>query len=121
MSSNNQNHSRHGGARQGAGRKKGSKDRVTVGGILDALDQRTGGQAYEDILIEDFLNSRLSGDTQLTHKYHTLLSNKFVATLNEIVVDDPNDLVKTKLLAFEAALNSIASINNTEDKDNAID
>jgi hypothetical protein len=103
--------------RPGAGRPKGSKDRVTVGGILDALDARTGGQSYEDILIEDFLASRLSNDAQLTHKYHTLLSNKFIANLNEVMLEDNTEIVSAKQLAFAEAIKQI--INKDKDDDNA--
>lgn len=110
-----------GGVRTGAGRPKGSKDRVTISGILDALDNRTGGQTYEDILIEDFLNSRLNGDTQLTHKYHTLLSNKFVANLNEINIEDNTSLIEGKQTAFIEAIKSVIAINNSKDVNNASD
>ena len=127
--SNNQKESKtdgRGGVRPGAGRKKGAKDRVTVGGILEALDARTGGQSYEDILVEDFLSARLMGDTMLTHKYHTLLSNKFVANLNEITVEEVGDGVDGKIAAFHeaikalTALNSTEHINNTKDTNHAI-
>jgi hypothetical protein len=112
--------SSRGGVRPGAGRPKGAKDRVTVSGILDALETRTGGQSYEDILIEDFLNSRLNGDSQLTHKYHTLLSNKFIANLNEITVEEVGDMIEAKKVAFREAILAL-NINNVEDNTNATD
>ena len=92
--------SSRGGARPGAGRPKGAKDRVTVSGILEALDTRTNGRTYEELLVEDFVNARLDGDTQLVHKYHTLLSNKFVANLNDIVVEEVGDEVEGKRTAI---------------------
>jgi hypothetical protein len=109
-----------GGARAGAGRPKGAKDRVTVSGILEALDTKTG-RNYEEILIEDFIKARLDGDTQLVHKYHTLLSNKFVANLNDIVVENIGDLTSDKESAFLAALNSLNNINKTKDNEDAPD
>jgi hypothetical protein len=111
--------SSRGGVRAGAGRPKGAKDRVTVTGILEALDVRTNGRTYEELLIEDFINARLDGDTQLTHKYHTLLSNKFVANLNDIQVEEVGDLVEGKRSAFLEAVNSIININKSKDDEDA--
>lgn len=108
-----------GGARAGAGRPKGAKDRVTVSGILEALDTRTNGRTYEELLVEDFINARLDGDSQLVHKYHTLLSNKFVANLNDIVVEEVGDQVEGKRTAFLEAVNSIININKSKDEDDA--
>ena len=105
-----------GGARPGAGRPKGSKSNVTVAGLLEAIENKTGGRTYEELLVEDFINARLDGDTNLTHKYHTLLSNKFVANLNDIVVESNDDVLDSKRTAFLAAMNQIIGINK-ENKD----
>ena len=113
--------SSRGGARAGAGRPKGAKDRVTVTGILEALDTRTNGRTYEELLVEDFINARLDGDTQLVHKYHTLLSNKFVANLNEVTVEEVGDVVEGKRTAFLEAVNSIININKSKDNEDAPD
>ena len=110
-----------GGARAGAGRPKGSKSNVTVSGILEALEAKTNGRTYEEILVEDFINARLDGDTNLTHKYHTLLSNKFVANLNDIQIEDIGDAVDGKRTAFLEAVNSIININKSKEEDNASD
>lgn len=106
-----------GGARPGAGRPKGSKSHVTIAGLLEAIENKTNGRTYEELLVEDFINARLDGDTQLTHKYHTLLSNKFVANLNEITVEDIGDQVEGKRTAFLEAVNSIININKTKDNE----
>ena len=114
-----------GGARPGAGRPKGSKAMVTVAGIIDALESKTNGKTYEDILVEDFVQARLSGDTNLTHKYHLLLSNKFIANLNEITVEDRGDAVDGKRSAFIEAIQALKlinpdkEINNQKDEDDA--
>lgn len=108
-----------GGVRPGAGRPKGAKDRVTVTGILEALETRTG-RSYEDILIEDFVTARVNGDSQLTHKYHTLLSNKFIANLNEITLEEVGDTVEAKKQAFIDAIR-LLKINNQEEQNDATD
>ena len=109
-----------GGVRAGAGRPKGSTDRVTVQGLLVAIEAKTGGQSYEELLVDDFLASRLKGDSQLTHKYHTLLSNKFVANLSEVIVENIGDDIDLKKQAFIDAIASL-KINNKEEPTDATD
>jgi hypothetical protein len=105
-----------GGPRPGSGRPKGAKDRVSVSGILESLNNKTNGQSYEDILIEDFINARQDGDSNLVLKYHTLLANKFVANLNDIVIEDASESVKVKEMAFQQAISAIMSINKGKEE-----
>lgn len=109
MSELNQKKSKRGGARAGAGRPKGARNRVTVQDLLTAIDTRTG-QNYEDLLIEDFLAARRGNDNHLTHKYHTLISNKILSTLNTVEVQDTTDAVAQKQAAFAEAIAQIAGI-----------
>ena len=98
-----------GGARPGAGRPKGSTDKITVAGLLSSLENR--GLNYTDTLVEDFAQARLSGDSTLTLKYHNLILNKVMATLSEVVVEESGDVVNTKALAFAEALAAITKLN----------
>ena len=100
-----------GGARPGAGRPKGAKDRVSVQSLIEALEHKSGGQSYEEILIEDFLQARLENDRAMTHKYHTLISSKLISTLNAIEVDASEDLVAAKQAMFAEAIAQIAAKN----------
>jgi hypothetical protein len=93
-----------GGAREGAGRPKGTSHKVTVQGLLQTLAAKTRGKNYEDLLIDDFLAARQANDTNLMLKYHNLLSNKVLATLNSVEVTDTEDTVAAKQAAFAAAL-----------------
>ena len=102
--------SSRGGARAGAGRPKGARDRVTVQSLLETLDQRTGGQSYEELLIDDFLSARLSDDKVMIHKYHTLISNKLISTLATVEVTDTQDAVAAKQAAFAQAIAQITGI-----------
>ena len=110
---------RRGGARPGSGRPKGSRDRVTIQGILDALDRQTNGKTYEDLLIEDFVQARLSRDSALIHKYHTLLSSKFVANLTDIQIEQVGDELESKKQAFYEAALALNRINKAKDEDDA--
>jgi len=61
---------KQGGARPGAGRPKGSTEQVTIDGLLLALKDKSGGKPYEALLVEDFLQARTRGDSQLTVCWH---------------------------------------------------
>jgi hypothetical protein len=99
--------SSRGGARPNAGRKPGSKDNVTVKHLLEVLEQKSGGQSYEELLVEDFLKARVT-DTQLTMKYHNILGNKLFNTLAKIEVVESEDQVEAKKQAFAEAIAAIA-------------
>lgn len=100
--------SNHGGARPGAGRKPGSKDHVTVKYLLEVLDRKSGGQSYEEILIDDFLTARTNNDTQLMLKYHNLISNKVLSTLTQVETVDSEATVEARAEAFRQALSDLA-------------
>lgn len=101
----------HGGARPGAGRPKGGKNSISVAELLVSLEQRTGGQRYEDLLVDDFLVARNEGDKNLILKYHTLILNKVMNSLAKIEVTDSADAVAAKQAAFAEALSKFTGVN----------
>jgi len=101
---------KQGGARPGAGRPKGSTDQITINGLLETLKQQSNGRNYDELLIEDFLKARSTGDTQLTVKYHTLILNKVMNTLAKIEVTDSQDQIEMKQQAFSEALAKLTGI-----------
>ena len=109
----------HGGARAGAGRRKGTTDRVTIAGLLEAVQNRANGKSYMDIIAEDFIKARENGDTHLTMKYHNLILNKVAATLTNIEVTDSSETVNNKEAAFLKAIDLIQaakqSVDNSKD------
>lgn len=113
MSELNQKKSNRGGARAGAGRPRGARNRVTVQDLLTAIDNQTG-QPYENLLISDFLAARAGNDNHLTHKYHTLISNKILNTLNTVEVQDSQAAVEQKRQAFAEAIAQIAGIKQPD-------
>lgn len=102
---------KHGGARPGAGRKKGGKNHISVEELLSSLEQRTGGQRYEDLLVDDFLSARNENDKNLILKYHTLILNKVMNNLAKIEVNDSEDAIQAKQLAFAEALSKLTGIS----------
>jgi hypothetical protein len=101
--------SSRGGARKGAGRPKGTRNKVTVQDLLQAIDTQTG-QGYEELLVADFIAARQGNDNHLVHKYHNLISGKILSTLATIEVTDSDDAVRTKQAAFAEAIAQIAGI-----------
>jgi len=107
-----------GGARPGCGRKKGSKNHISVADLLASLESKTGGQRYEDILIDDFITARADGNKDTILKYHTLILNKVMNTLARVEVEDSADAVEAKKLAFAEALSKLAGIKAEEQDTN---
>jgi hypothetical protein len=101
--------SSRGGARKGAGRPRGSVDKVTVAGLLTAIETHSG-RSYMDMLAEDFVNSR-EHDRGLAAKYHNLILNKVMATMASVEVTNPAGEIEAKTAAFAAALAAINAIS----------
>jgi hypothetical protein len=99
-----------GGARPGAGRKKGSTEFITIDGLLEELRTQAGGKPYEALLVEDFLQARGRNDTQLTVKYHNLILNKVMGTINKVEITDSQENIESKSIAFAEALAKFTGI-----------
>lgn len=107
---------KRGGARPNSGRPKGSRDQITIRGLLETLDQKSGGRNYEELLVEDFLDARNNNDTQLMLKYHNLILNKVMNSLAKIEVTDSSDAVEAKRAAFADALAKLTGVSQQQDK-----
>lgn len=105
----------HGGAREGAGRKKGSKNAISIHDLLSSLETRTGGQKYEDILVDDFITARNEGNRDTILKYHHLILNKVMNSLAKIEVTDSEDAIAAKQAAFAQALAKFTGVNPDQD------
>ena len=105
--------SKRGGARPGAGRKKGGTNGLTIESLLSTVQAKAKGQSYEEILVEDFLRSRDAGDGNLTQKYHHLILNKVAPTLAEIETTQGDEAVEQRQQAFAEALKALATIGQT--------
>jgi hypothetical protein len=105
----------HGGARTGAGRPKGGKNHISVEELLNSLESRTGGQRYEDLLVDDFLSARNENDKNLILKYHNLILNKVMNNLAKIEVTDSADAIHAKQLAFAEALSKLTGVKTEVD------
>ena len=99
----------HGGARTGAGRKKGGTNGLTIESLLATIQTAAGGQSYEQLLAEDFVRARDS-DRQLAQKYHHLILSKVAPSLTRVEVEPSEDAVEAKREAFAAALTALTTI-----------
>jgi hypothetical protein len=82
MDNNNQiisDKPKNGGVREGAGRPKGTLNKLSGQRILEAIERQNNGIPYEVTLANDFLQARYDDDKHLVAKYHQLILNKVVA------------------------------------------
>jgi len=104
----------HGGWRPGCGRKLGSKDAITISGLLDQVYTQAQGKDYEELLIEDFIKARQNNDSATVIKYHNLILSKVMNSLAKIEVNDSADAVAAKQAAFADALAKLTGVNTTK-------
>jgi hypothetical protein len=104
----------HGGYRPGCGRKPGSKDAITIGGLLDQVYNQAQGRDYEELLIEDFMKSRANNDSATVIKYHNLILSKVMNSLAKVEVTDSADAIAAKQQAFADALSKLTGVNTTK-------
>ena len=105
--------SSRGGARPNSGRPKGSTDKVTIAGLLTAIEN-ANGLPYVDLLAQDFTQAR-NNDQHLAQKYHNLILNKVSASLTAVEVTDSQEAIDTKRAAFADALAALTGINMNKD------
>ena len=103
---------RHGGARPGAGRPKGSTDKLTARLLLETC-QQVIGKPFEVSLLEGYRDTILNGDARNRATYEKMLLDKVSSTLIEAEVTDSEDGVAAKALAFQESLAKLASLNES--------
>lgn len=101
----------HGGKREGAGRKDGTKNMITVKGLMEAVEAKSGGDNYTDILVEDFLDARARKDHVLMMKYHQLILQKVLVNVSKIEITENQDAVQAKQAAFAEALAKLTALS----------
>jgi hypothetical protein len=110
----------HGGAREGAGRPKGTGNRITAKDLLDQC-QAIVGKPFAVSLMEGYRDSILDGDTKTRVTYEKIIVDKVATTMMDIEVEDNTSAVEGKRTAFLEAVNSIININKSKDNEDATD
>jgi methionine salvage enolase-phosphatase E1 len=98
---------RRGGARPGAGRPKGSGNKVTVQDLIDQA-QQTIGKPFVQSLIEGYHDTIIAGDRRTRVIYEKMIMDKVLADRQQVEVTDSADLVQARSDAFAAALRVVA-------------
>ena len=99
---------RHGGARPGAGRPKGSGNKVRLEDLM--LDVETAANMpYTQRLALNYVCAINREDWSRVGEYDRAFLNKLVADKNEIEVTDSAEAVAAKAQAFKDALAKLVS------------
>lgn len=104
-----------GGAREGAGRPKGSTDKVTAKQLLETA-QAVIGKPFVESLMEGYRDSITDNDRKHRVIYEKIIIDKVATTLFDVEVTEGEDAIESKRKAFAEALAAIATeVKNTQD------
>jgi hypothetical protein len=103
----------HGGARPGAGRKKGQVDKISINSLLGSIENNSG-ESYVELLAQDFVHAR-ANDRHLAQKYHHLILSKVAPTLTQVENVESEDSTAQKAEAFAEALRALTTVNKKKD------
>jgi hypothetical protein len=102
----------HGGKRVGAGRPKGSTDKLTARLLLETC-QQVIGKPFEVSLLEGYRDAIFNNDARNRAVYEKMLLDKVSSTLIEAEVTETEDTVAAKALAFQEALAKLVSLDQS--------
>ena len=95
-----------GGARPGAGRPKGSTDKITARVILEQAEQVIG-KPFIVSLLEGYRDCVFDGDRRNRAVYEKMLLDKVASNLFDVEVTEDEDKVAAKQAVFAAAIAQI--------------
>lgn len=101
----------HGGARTGAGRPKGTTNRLTAREILDTTESMLG-KPFVVSLIEGYIDSINTGDTKNRITYEKIILDKTATTIIEAEVTNSQDDLDLKKAAFAEALAKLVGVGS---------
>ena len=101
--------SSRGGARPGAGRKKGSSPRYTLEDLMLQIATHTGRDFAEQVAM-NYAAAIERRDYSGIRDYDKILLAKMVADRQEITVDTSEDVREAKEAAFTDALKSLSNV-----------
>ena len=115
LNMNQLNKSGWGGARAGAGRPKGSGNKVRIEDLLDEIENATG-VTYAEQLASNYASAINREDWTKVGEYDRAFLNKIVADKTEIEVVESEDAVLAKQQAFAEALTALVAVNRKDEK-----
>jgi hypothetical protein len=100
----------NGGARPGAGRPRGSTNKVTAQDLLAAAEA-TIGKPFVVSLVEGYKRSIDENNNKLRVIYEKMIIDKVVADRHNVEVEDSEDTIAAKQAAFTQALAAMMPLN----------
>ena len=98
-----------GGPRPGAGRPRGSGNKISAQDLLEAAEA-TIGKPFVISLVEGYKKSIDENNNRLRVMYEKIIIDKVVADRHQVEVDDSEDTIAAKQAAFTAALAAMITI-----------
>lgn len=108
--------SSRGGARPGAGRPKGTSNKLSGQQLLASIEAETG-EEFGTLLARGYAESIEQNDRNTRLQYEKLFMSKVVADKVEIDLNENQTMMEMKAQAFSDALKSLAQKAGTESKD----
>jgi len=100
-----------GGARPGAGRPKGSGNKVTVQELIDTALAVTG-KPFVVSLMEGYNETIINNDKKIRVMYEKMIMDKVLADRHQVENIESEDTVEAKRAAFTDALKILSGIKN---------
>lgn len=101
--------SSRGGARPGAGRPKGSGNKITAQDIIDEAAKVVGKPLITSIM-EGYSKSILENNNKLRVTYERMFLDKVIADRHQVETVESEEAVEAKQAAFAQALADLAGI-----------
>ena len=105
----------HGGARPGAGRPKGSGNKINLEDLLDDIELETH-MPFTRRLAINYSSAINRSDWARVENYDRAFLNKIVSDRQHIEVTEGPDAVEAKQTAFSEALQALAAISKQGSK-----
>lgn len=102
---------KHGGVRPGAGRPKGSGNKVTAQDLLEAAEAKLG-RPFVESLVEGYVKSINENNNKLRVMYEKMIIDKVIADRQQVEVVESEDAVEAKRAAFADAIGKLTGLNN---------
>lgn len=100
---------KNGGVRPGAGRPKGSTNKISAKALLDEAEAVVG-KPFITSLMEGYRDTILEGDRKHRVVYERLIVDKVASNLFDVEVTDSEDTIVAKQRAFAEAIAQIAGL-----------
>lgn len=99
--------------RTGPGRPKRSTNRLTIETVLRSIDN-TCGRPFSDLLAEGYYKAIVDDDRRLRFEYERMFLSKVVADRIDVDVNESEDVVESKRVAFAQAIAHLSALGRGE-------